>query len=547
MALVFVFSTSLHVCLERPGSASLPPTCKLYAVPTLCNKLYRPRPVPVRYRSCTDAQPPSTMPDITSASRQYLAAVYPTASLENDASIAALWSTLRFFYGVRVMHGRTCINATSLLRKAADASSPVHATPVAIEVCRRPTLRGMRVSASGCLEFNDELDPLRPASPLASRREDTLCSAGLAAEVPRRLCKRATEWIEVRHDAFGRNLPRGDRSASPGSSDWSDFMDGGAAGMWYYPAAGSGIFYRLGRTLTAVTKNDALAGLLEALSRDGLLRRSSWPPFGLDQLALCANTTMYTHPDVLASRVRFAQAGGAGGGCRVAGLWQCGNDHILGDAWDSLLVWLGRLLGYDTIVLRSTLCGCGWACGPCVPHSCPPALSEAHPEVIDLRVPDVVRWRADGLNRTLFLAGSPEWRSGLAQAAGKGSVPPKSSVRKHPVVASDWMSAYLQSDILSLRDPQHPLDANRATPCLFQASRASLGCANHPSASLSRFSSNPIEWTGRQRQILRVRREDGYLGDPHGQGPLAFRFRSRRGSYNHRIAAHRHLHRSNSD
>ena len=427
-----------------------------------------------------DASMPTTLSPadamVTASQRAYLAAVYPTASLEDDARVTALWSTLRFFYAVRATDDRrSCLNATTQQRQPQEReqrSTSRRTVPIAIEACGRT--RAL-VGSRGCLLCkHDEA----AASP----------SHGDAAS-----STFAPAWFEVRHEAYGRRLP-GDPRAGPSSDrDWSAFMDAGAAGMWFYPARGSGIYYRAGRTLAAATKNEAVAVLLEALSAQENAERSrrSWPPYGLADLGLCRERAACARAEVLASRVRAAavEHAGSGGGCRAAGLLDCANGHVLGDSWDALVVWLGRALGYDTVLLRSTLCGCGWACGPCAARTCPPSLSDLHPELIDLRVPDAVRWRLDGLNRTLFMGGSPEWRSG--RASGIGSMPPPSTMRKHRDVAAAWMDAYQRDGtLLTLRDPLHLPDESRARPCDFRASRGALGCAGHPSAALAALESD---------------------------------------------------------
>ena len=67
-------------------------------------------------------------------------------------------------------------------------------------------------------------------------------------------------WAEVEHRAWGFPLPKRGKLAPTRESD---FMDPGAAGMWYVYRRGSGIFYRMGRTKTAPGKNDMLASLLQ--------------------------------------------------------------------------------------------------------------------------------------------------------------------------------------------------------------------------------------------------------------------------------------------
>ena len=250
---------------------------------------------------------------------------------------------------------------------------------------------------------------------------------------------------------------------------------------------------------------------MDALARQD--ESGAWPPYGLDQLGVCSVRAACKHPVELARRVRAAAV--SNGSCRAVGLLGCGDGHALGDAWDPLLIWLGRLLDYESILLRSTLCGCGWLCGPCVSQACPPVLSVLHSELLDLRVPDAVRWRADGLNRTLFVAGSPEWRSGRARAGHAGSVPPLSTARKEPKLAAVWMAAYRDSQVLTLRDPLRVWDDARARPCTFTTPRASLGCAGHPSDQLATIEDSEI-WGFRSVRSRQVPPSSGGVRTPSG-------------------------------
>ena len=83
-------------------------------------------------------------------------------------------------------------------------------------------------------------------------------------------------WAEVEHRAWGYPLPKRGKLAPARESD---FMDPGAAGMWYVYRRGSGIFYRMGQTKTAPGKNEMLAALLQeahANSSRRLALDASW-------------------------------------------------------------------------------------------------------------------------------------------------------------------------------------------------------------------------------------------------------------------------------
>ena len=425
---------------------------------------------------------------------QYLAAVYPSTNLDDSAAMQSLLKSLRFYYGF----DQAAASNTQGQERCVGTQAPSPSShPVLIELCANESMT-YPSSPGTCLKL-----------PAVERRAQRLQSA---------------PWFEVRHESFGRRIhldplaPAAEQRKDV--RQWADFMDGGAA-MWFYPTSGSGIFYQAGRTLMSPSKNEAMALLLEELAGTPTLSKS-WPPFGLSRI--CSSTTC-AQPATLARRVRTALAPDRGG-CGAARLQHCGNGHVLGDAWDALLVWLGRALKYDTIVLKATLCGCGWACGPCAPMECPPTLSTTHPELVDLRIPDAVRWRADLQNRTLFVAGSPEHLSGLSVANAVGSLPPPATTRKHARIARDWMRSYRLGRVLTLRDPLNLADESRVRPCIFDPSRASLGCMGHPSDHLSAHSSDP-------RALSRVADEPSarkMLNQPHRGPDPRFVFAGDRGS-----------------
>ena len=379
---------------------------------------------------------------------RYLTNVYPTRRALQGTS--GLLASLRYFYGWLDATGELCIHTRH----------QQHGLPVALALCGRGAFN---LSEQGCLRVTSESKVHIHESP--------------------------GPWIEVRHDAFGRRLSTDPISPTDRISQrWADFMDGGPAGMWYYPAKGTGIFYHAGRMLISESKNDAVARLLDKLSRNTLLTEW-WPPQGLHQLELC--TVRATCNDAIGLALRVRAASGPGG-CSEAQLSHCGDGHTLDDYWDPVVVWLGRILGYDSIYFRATLCGCGWPCGPCAQTACPPRLSLTHPEVVDVRVPDVVRWRHDKQNRSLFIPGSPEHVSGTAYAGSMHrSLPALPTVRKPARMASDWMADYRTRGLLTLRDPLNVSDDSRARPCHFHASRGSLGCAGHLSQSHAGSSSEP--------------------------------------------------------
>ena len=186
-------------------------------------------------------------------------------------------------------------------------------------------------------------------------------------------------WAEVEHRAWGFPLPKRGKLAPTRESD---FMDPGAAGMWYVYRRGSGIFYRMGRTKTGPGKNDMLASLLQEAHANSSHR------FALDApwRSLVTKAGLFD-PEaptsgLLGDAGRILAAANGSLTCGELGLRACrctivrtryapASQHIsllarssakflpqvLGDEWDDALIWLARALRYDTLLFHATLIG----------------------------------------------------------------------------------------------------------------------------------------------------------------------------------------------
>jgi len=261
----------------------------------------------------------------------------------------------------------------------------------------------------------------------------------------------AATFIEVQHAAFGN---KDDPNRLPHAPiGWAEFMDSGPAGMWYHVVKGSGVFYRTGTSLTAPSKNLAVARLLEEAGARRSMGASWWPPKVFSSSWLCAQGRCARGASSLASGLRATANGSAT--CREAGVARCRADFILDDAWDNAMAWLARSLGYDTIVLTASLC--------CLSD---PTTACGVTELVDMRLPSPPSL-TEQLNRSLLRLVKP-------------------TDKKTPRLARAWIQSIQDSGVLSLRDPMHVDDDARSRPCHFRATRW-LGCEDHPSGQLAKM------------------------------------------------------------
>ena len=260
----------------------------------------------------------------------YLSRVYPTAStaFQRDAKSARrLFDTLDFFYD----HG--C------------ASQPV--------ACREPGI---------LLRYLPGYEQMLPCSV-----EQSLClqrHSGFSPPWTQSL--HATGWVEVEHRAFGLGIPAyalpGEGRNAPAGA--SDFMDAGAAGMWYVLRRGSGIFYDLGkRTAVAPGKNAMMALLLREAARDpqldeawraraqasGLFRTRRLPPAMAPPTAALRLPAYNGSAGARRDGDRIAATANGSSDCLKMRLRYCRCRYLLSDQWDHAMIWLARALGYETL------------------------------------------------------------------------------------------------------------------------------------------------------------------------------------------------------
>ncbi|KAL3914029.1 MAG: hypothetical protein SGPRY_007770, partial [Prymnesium sp.] len=274
-------------------------------------------------------------------------------------------------------------------------------------------------------------------------------------------------WVEVEHRAIGfavRNpelIPGLSSDGAPKGA--TAFMDAGPAGMWYLYRKGSGIFYRMGRTMIAPGKTAMMARLLDEFSREADRPEQRWMAFA-GRSGLFAASAPSLGPRHDSQRLRSIANGSAH--CAGRGVAHCRCQSILHDVWDDAMIWLARVLRYETLFFTATL-----LCHQ-MPNS---SFTTAYPELVDVR-PMTVSWTdAQGHGFHPMLLKSPSANKSLGESQVY-------TLRKDPVVAEDWIDYIKKIGVLSLRHPMAPADETRAKPCNFSVSRWSLQCVGHISA-----------------------------------------------------------------
>ena len=213
----------------------------------------------------------------------------------------------------------------------------------------------------------------------------------------------SSRWLEVEHRAFGfipeHALPA---HAANGAVSATDMLEAGPA-VWLTYRRGSGIFYDMGRSVKAAPGKNALMAelLFEVAARPLLASRWLHMAYILDLFTGDlrkrpakaakegqAQTATAAHAVAVNATVSGQLL------CSEAGVQPCRCDVILGDTWDSAMIWAGRELGYDSLFMHATL----------LTDQCPKPpwalggkdkleIMAAYPEICDLRLPNA-EWTA---------------------------------------------------------------------------------------------------------------------------------------------------------
>ena len=270
-------------------------------------------------------------------------------------------------------------------------------------------------------------------------------------------------YAEVEHRAVGFGAVRTStqnaglfRKETGEPSNASAFMDSGVAAMWYTYRRGSGIFYRLGRALTAPGKTSMVAKLLFEVSKQPELS-AAWP-------AVAARSGLFAtsapSEGALADSQRIQSIANGSASCAERHVQPCRCRYVLHDAWDDAMVWLARSLKYESLFITATL-----LCNQPLPgdsvSSNARGFAMAYPEVVDVRPLDegMLEEQAKGVHS--FLQGEGELRSR----------------RKRPEIADLWIDKMRADGLLSLRDPFDPGRKGAPwKPCEFSVQRWTIQC-----------------------------------------------------------------------
>lgn len=385
--------------------------------------------------------------------RSYLTTVYPLAarrlSSADDAMVSAFFNSLHFYYDHGCGNKGLACNEPGgvLLRWLYAGLLPC------VPSSTNPNHHHHHPSLAGCVR--------------AHRR--------FAPEWERRALSQG--YVEVEHRAIGFGTVRvstqaaGLFTAKTGEpSNASAFMDSGVAAMWYTFRRGSGIFYKLGRTLAAPGKTAMVATLLRQLSEHPTLV-ASWPAF-VKRGALFASSI--SSGGALADADRLESVANGSATCAEKKVQPCRCRYVLHDSWDDAMVWLARALGYDTLFITATLlCNQPIVISGSAINTSSPArgFAMAYPELVDVRPFDAatVDDQARGHHSYLATTHSSEVGDAYDQLRAR---------RKRPELADAWIRKMRDAGLLSLRDPFDPA-ASPAQPCHFSVQRWTLQCAGH--------------------------------------------------------------------
>ena len=315
-------------------------------------------------------------------------------------------------------------------------------------------------------------------------------------------------WAEVEHRAIGFGVHRAALSAPTAApaltrpngqpQGASDFLDAGAASMWHVYRRGSGIFYDMGKAKLAPGKTAMVAALLRELAtrraNDTALR---WPGVA-GRAKLFAPSAPSLGASADAQRLLAVARGDAP--CADKGVQLCRCRYILQDEWDDAMIWLARVLGYETLFFSATL-----LCNQPYPNGSIPnrrLFATAYPELVDVRPLShaMVADQGRGVHSPYFALRPAEAERSATANAERGSssgtadgafkaereVADVRGLRKLPHVAEAWVRKIRAEGRLTLRDPFATRLADEAAappqPCHFNVSRWTLQCDAHVSS-----------------------------------------------------------------
>ena len=160
---------------------------------------------------------------------------------------------------------------------------------------------------------------------------------------------KSNNWIEVNRFAFA-----GKSFGARVPTQWREYLDGGLSGWWYYRAPGSGIFYRSGATLVAPTKQAMLVKLLHEWAANAALNTSE---VLIETMRLCLNASWGGWSKFfikgIAQRRPSHPVNAATSAEHFENRSVDGHRQGISDAWDNMLIRLGRALGYETLVFTT--------------------------------------------------------------------------------------------------------------------------------------------------------------------------------------------------
>lgn len=380
--------------------------------------------------------------------RSYLSAVYPLAAQHfqdyDDQKVAAFFNSLHFYYD----HG--CGGA-----------------------CNEPggvLLRWLYAGLLPCIQTPTSANHHHPslAACVHAHRK-------FAPDWARRALEQG--YLEVEHRAIGFGTVRLSTQAAGlftetgEPSNASAFMDSGVAAMWYTFRRGSGVFYKLGRTLTAPGKTAMVATLLRQLTTHPALA-ASWPAF-VERGGLFASSI--SSGGALADADRLESIANGSATCAEKRVQPCRCRYVLHDSWDDAMVWLARALEYDTLFITATLL-CNQPLSMNVGSSSNSArgFAMAYPEIVDVRPFNAMTVDEQAKGRHSYL-------TAIQSSGGGDGYDQLRARRKRPEVADAWIRFMHSSGLLSLRDPFDPAGAP-SKPCHFSVQRWTLQCSGHISS-----------------------------------------------------------------